>query len=261
MKNGFDKGKPPFLKIAYSNGRRSRGATPNVTTDESAQTLQQSTVALVEFARAFKARNERRSTISQKKLKILEETNVSLRRELIAAEKRALIANHLAYHDPLTGLPNRRLLLDRLNQAIVQASRQKKSVALVFFDVDGFKKINDKLGHTSGDKLLQGVAQRLCGCLRAMDTACRYGGDEFIVMLPEVDGEQSATIVEHKIRAQLATPYLIDGSAITVAVSSGTAVYPADANDYRELIKLADTAMYSAKANGAAPTNETTQDK
>ncbi len=107
-------------------------------------------------------------------------------------------------------------------------------------------------GHTDGDKLLQAVAERLCACLRAADTACRYGGDEFIVMLPEVDGEQSAAVVEQKIRAQLAAPYLIDGTLITVTLSIGTAVYPVDARDHRDLIKLADTAMYRAKPNGGA---------
>jgi len=166
-------------------------------------------------------------------------------------ERKAATANHLAYHDALTGLPNRRLLLDRLNQAIAQASRQKKRVALVFFDVDGFKAINDKLGHTAGDKLLQGVAQRLSTCLRAADTACRYGGDEFIVLLPEVEGGQSAAIVEQKIRAQLAAPYLVDGTMISVTLSIGTAVYPVDAKDHHDLIKLADAAMYSVKTDGS----------
>jgi diguanylate cyclase (GGDEF)-like protein len=152
------------------------------------------------------------STALQKELDALAEANSYLRRQLMEVERMAATANHLAYHDALTGLPNRRLLLDRLNQAIAQASRQKKRVALVFFDVDGFKVINDKLGHTNGDKLLQGVAQRLSSCLRAADTACRYGGDEFIVLLPEVEGERSAAVVEQKIRATLAAPYLVDGT-------------------------------------------------
>jgi len=190
------------------------------------------------------------STAVQKELDALAEANSYLRRQLMEVERMAATANHLAYHDALTGLPNRRLLLDRLNQAIAQASRQKKRVALVFFDVDGFKVINDKLGHTNGDKLLQGVAQRLSSCLRAADTACRYGGDEFIVLLPEVEGERSAAVVEQKIRATLAAPYLVDGTMITVTLSIGTAVYPVDARDHHELIRLADAAMYSVKTNG-----------
>lgn len=192
----------------------------------------------------------RHSTAAQNKLEALVEANSYLRRKLMEAERKAATANHLAYHDALTGLPNRRLLMDRLNQAIAQASRQKKRVALVFFDVDGFKVINDKLGHTNGDKLLQGVAQRLSACLRAADTACRYGGDEFIVLLPEVEGEGSAAVVEQKIRAALAAPYLVDGTLITVTLSIGTAVYPVDAKDHHDLIRLADAAMYSVKTNG-----------
>jgi len=250
MKNGFWNGKSPFLEIVFSNRRRSYGPVQNDTANLSAR-LYRSHVALAELRQALTV-SEQHSTAVQEKLDALAEINSHLQRKLIEAEGKVATANHLAYHDALTGLPNRRLLLDRLNQAIAQASRQKKRVALVFFDVDGFKVINDKLGHISGDKLLQGVAQRLCACLRAADTACRYGGDEFIVMLPEIDGEQGAAVVEKKIRAQLAAPYLVDGTLITVTLSIGTAVYPVDAEDYRDLIKLADGAMYSAKTNGGA---------
>jgi diguanylate cyclase (GGDEF)-like protein len=240
---------------AISSNRTAVGDLPHDTTDRSAR-LQQSRVTLAELTQALTA-SEQHATAAQKELETLAETNSYLRRKLLRAESKAATANRLAYHDVLTGLPNRRLLLDRLNQAIAQASRQKKRVALVFFDVDGFKVINDKLGHANGDKLLQGVAQRLCACLRTADTACRYGGDEFIVMLPEIEGEQSAAVVEQKIRAQLAAPYLVDGTLITVTLSIGTAVYPVDAKDHRDLIKLADAAMYSAKTNGgAAPSVE-----
>jgi diguanylate cyclase len=247
MKDGQNS-TPPSL--AFSNRRCSRGpAASKDATDLSAQ-LQQSHVAMSELTQALTA-SKQHSTVVQKKLTALEKTNSYLRRELTDVQGKAATANHLAYHDALTGLPNRRLLLDRLSQAIAQASRQRKRVALVFFDVDGFKIINDKLGHPYGDKLLQSVAQRLCACLRAADTACRYGGDEFIVMLPEIDGGQSAVAVEQKIRAQLAAPHVVDNTTITVTLSIGTAVYPVDASDRWDLIKLADLAMYSAKINGA----------
>ena len=249
MANGLRNGRSTTADIASSNRGRSRRSVQGDTADRGELRLQQSRVTLAELTQALAA-SERHSIAFQKKLEALAETNSHLRRKLMEVESRAAAANHLAYHDALTGLPNRRLLLDRLNQAIAQASRQKKRVALVFFDVDGFKVINDKFGHTAGDKLLQGVAQRLSACLRAADTACRYGGDEFIVLLPEIEGEQSAAVVEQKIRAQLATPYLIDGAMITVALSIGTAVYPVDARDHRDLIKLADAAMYSMKTNG-----------
>lgn len=245
MKNGFRNDKSPALETAFPSKRRSRGSAQDDTADLSAQLRQ----CRAELSQVLTA-SERHSAGAQKKLKILTETNLYLRRELIRVEKEAETANRLAYHDALTGLPNRRLLLDRLTLAVAQAARQKKCVALVFFDVDGFKAINDKLGHANGDKLLQGVAQRLCACLRAADTACRYGGDEFIVLLPEVEGEQSAAVVEQKIRARLAAPHLVDGARITVTLSIGTAVYPVDAEDHHDLIKLADAAMYSMKPNG-----------
>ena len=245
--NGLRNGRSPILEIAHSD-RCSRGSAQNEASDLSARRLQKFRAALAKLRQALSA-SERHSTIAQEKLRALAEANSHLRRKLMEVEREAANANHLANHDALTGLPNRRLLLDRLNQAVAQASRQKKRVALVFFDVDGFKAINDKLGHTNGDKLLQGVAQRLSACLRAADTACRYGGDEFIVLLPEVEGEQSAAIVEQKIRAQLAAPYLVDGTMITVTLSIGTAVYPMDARDHHDLIKLADAAMYSVKTD------------
>lgn len=257
--NGSRKDRPPILELAFSNGRRPRGTVQNDTSDLYAR-LEQSRVALAELTQALTTR-EQHLAAAQKNYEALVEANSLLRSKLIATEVQAAAANYLAYHDALTGLPNRRLLLDRLSQAIAQAARQKKNVALVFFDVDGFKAINDKLGHTGGDRLLQAVAQRLGACLRAADTACRYGGDEFIVMLPEVEGEQTAAVVEQKIRTQLAAPYLVDGSLITVTLSIGTAVYPMDATDQRDLIKLADAAMYSMKSrNGAAPHVEGTTD-
>ena len=245
--NGF-RIKSPTLEMVFSNGRRLSESLPNTTTDLRVL-LEQSRLALADLTQAL-TESEGNLTATRRTVHTLAETNLGLRSELVSAEQRAAIARHLAYHDALTGLPNRRLLLDRLNQAIALASRLKKSVALVFFDVDGFKAINDKLGHARGDKLLQEVAKRLCACLRVADTACRYGGDEFIVLLPEVDGGETTATVERKIREKLAVPYLIDGTVITVTLSTGTAVYPQDAKDHRDLIKLADAAMYYAKSNG-----------
>lgn len=211
--------------------------------------LEHSRMTLLELTQAL-AESEKHLSAAHKELGTLTQTNTRLRHELKGIEKRAELANHLAFHDPLTGLPNRRLLLDRLSQAIAHAARQKKSVALVFFDVNGFKAINDKHGHSNGDKLLRRVAQRLCSCLRAADTVCRYGGDEFIVLLPEIDGEHSAAVVQQKIRTQLAAPYLVNGKRLRVTLSIGSAVYPVDAKDRHDLIRLADAAMYSAKGNG-----------
>jgi diguanylate cyclase len=213
--------------------------------------LQQSRVALARLTQALAA-SERHSVEIQRTLEALAETNSYLRGKLAEVERKVVMANHLAYHDTLTGLPNRRLLLDRLTQVIAQAERQNRRVALVFFDVDGFKAINDRFGHAKGDKVLQEVARRLSACLRVTDTACRYGGDEFIVMLPEVEGGGSLGVVERKIRRKLAEPYLVDGATIAVTLSMGTAIYPEDAKDHDRLIKLADAAMYSVKTDGGA---------
>lgn len=250
MKNGSRNSRSEGLEIAFSNGRRSNGLQSDMT-DASARRLQQSRMALARLTQALTV-SERHSAEVQRKLEGLAETNSYLRSRLTEVERKVVMANHLAYHDALTGLPNRRLLLDRLNQAIARPSRHGKRVALVFFDVDGFKAINDRFGHANGDKVLQEIGRRLSACLRATDTACRYGGDEFIVMLPEVEDEQGATVVEQKIRAQLAAPYLVDGAMIAVTLSIGTAVYPKDAKDCQDLIKLADAAMYSVKTDGGA---------
>ena len=239
------------LESAFSDRRRYRGSVRDVTTDPDAGQLRQSRAALAALTQALSA-SERLSTELRKKLEALSETNSYLRSKLVELERKVVMANHLAYHDALTGLPNRRLLLDRLNQAIARPSRHRRRVALVFFDVDGFKAINDRLGHTGGDKILREIAQRLSACLRATDTACRYGGDEFIVMLPEVEDEQGAAVVEEKIRVQLAAPYLVDGAMIAVTLSMGIAAYPEDAKDCRDLIRLADAAMYSVKAEDDA---------
>jgi diguanylate cyclase (GGDEF)-like protein len=157
-----------------------------------------------------------------------------------------------AYHDELTGLPNRRLLLDRFNQAIARAARQHKLLALLFLDLDGFKTINDVLGHVSGDSFLKQVAARLSACIRTSDTACRFGGDEFVILLPELECEESAAVAAAKIRAHLAAPYVIDGSAIQVATSIGMALYPVDGNTYADLLRQSDVAMYWDKARGPA---------
>jgi diguanylate cyclase (GGDEF)-like protein len=224
------------------------------TTDSSARRLQQSRTALAGLTHALSV-SERHLAEAQKKLEALAEANAYLRTKLIEVERKVVMASHLAYHDALTGLPNRRLLLDRLNQATARPSRHhRRRVALVFFDVDGFKAINDKLGHAKGDKILQEIARRLSACLRETDTACRYGGDEFVVMLPEVEDEQGAAVVQQKIRAQLAAPYHVDGTTVAVTLSMGTAVYPEDAEDCHDLIQSADSAMYSVKpGNGARP--------
>lgn len=162
-------------------------------------------------------------------------------------------ARQFAHHDGLTGLPNRRLLLDRYNQAVAVAARQHRQVALLFLDLDGFKSVNDTYGHAAGDRVLQQVAARLRACTRTSDTACRYGGDEFVILLPQYEGQESAVAVAEKIRANLAAPYAVDGIGISVTASIGMAIYPIDGHEYGDLMQVTDRAMYRSKLRSAAP--------
>jgi diguanylate cyclase (GGDEF)-like protein len=156
----------------------------------------------------------------------------------------------MAHHDALTDLPNRVLFNDRLSQAIVLAERQNRQLAVMFVDLDHFKKINDSLGHEIGDKLLQSVAARLVACVRRSDTVCRLGGDEFVVLLSQVEHAEDAAFSARKILRTLAAPHLIDNKSLNINVSIGVSTYPSDAEDSERLINRADNAMYEAKQHG-----------
>jgi diguanylate cyclase (GGDEF)-like protein len=177
------------------------------------------------------------------------------KQEALLLTEAAANAQRFAYHDELTGLPNRRLLLDHFESAVALAARNDEHVALLFIDLDRFKRVNDTLGHSVGDKLLRQVAGRLVASLRASDTACRYGGDEFVVLLPELGGKDGAVVVADNIRVRLAAPYLIDGAEINMTASVGIAMHPVDADGYGDMLRVADLAMYRDKARGPrAPT-------
>ncbi|OCB03834.1 diguanylate cyclase [Acidithiobacillus ferrivorans] len=158
--------------------------------------------------------------------------------------------DYTAQHDALTGLPNRTLLQDRLSQAIEIARRQTRPLAVMFLDLDRFKHINDSLGHGIGDLLLQSVAHRLKGCLRHSDTVSRQGGDEFVVLLPNIEHAQDAALSAEKIIATLAPSHLLNEHEIHIGVSIGISIYPDDGGDTDTLLKSADRAMYYAKNNG-----------
>ena len=157
---------------------------------------------------------------------------------------------HLAQHDYLTGLPNRMLLNDRLNQAIIYANRHNTSLAVLFCDLDNFKHINDSLGHLVGDRLLQSVAQRLVRQVRESDTVCRQGGDEFVILLLEEALGENAVITAEKILLSLSQPYTIGEHELHVTTSIGISLYPGDGRDAESLIRSADTALYHAKGRG-----------
>jgi diguanylate cyclase (GGDEF)-like protein/PAS domain S-box-containing protein len=158
--------------------------------------------------------------------------------------------SHLAQHDALTDLPNRLLLNDRITQAISLARRNHHLLAVLFLDLDGFKNINDSLGHSIGDKLLQSVSARLLGCVRKSDTVSRQGGDEFVVLLPEVAHAADAAISAAKIITELKNAHSVDDHQLRVTVSIGISSYPDHGESVEALIKNADTAMYHAKQCG-----------
>ena len=158
-------------------------------------------------------------------------------------------ANQFAHYDELTGLPNRRLLLDRFIHAAAYANRHRRTLALLFFDVNYFKRINDELGHVAGDQLLQQLAARLSSSIRGSDTACRYGGDEYVVLLTDSKCREDVVTALQKIQAELDPPYIIDGCSIRLTVSDGFAIYPNDAQRFTGLMQLADHSMLRNKSD------------
>jgi diguanylate cyclase (GGDEF)-like protein/PAS domain S-box-containing protein len=170
--------------------------------------------------------------------------------DVSAARIMSLEMAHLAQHDVLTGLPNRMLLDDRISNAITLAARHGRKVAVLFLDLDGFKHINDSLGHSIGDKLLQSIAKRLLECVRGSDTVSRQGGDEFVILLSEVEQSEDAAITARRTLKAVAGPHSIGPHDLHVTTSIGISVYPDDGLDAETLIKNADTSMYQAKENG-----------
>jgi len=156
----------------------------------------------------------------------------------------------MAYHDALTGLPNRILFADRLEQALTTAERDASLVGLMFFDLDNFKWVNDSHGHHIGDLLIKAVAQRLGNSLRKTDSVARIGGDEFVILLPALSSEQHGIMIGEKIRQALVEPFVFDDLRLKISSSIGLAVYPHHAQDEQKLLKYADTAMYYAKEEG-----------
>lgn len=156
----------------------------------------------------------------------------------------------LAMHDAVTGLPNRVLLQERLNQAIAVCQRHNRILAVLFIDLDGFKSVNDKLGHKIGDDLLCAVGARISRSVRRTDTVARLGGDEFVVLLVEISAPDDATTVAGKILVQFHLPFDLDQQHVSVGASIGIALYPVSGDNAELLIRNADQAMYKAKRTG-----------
>jgi diguanylate cyclase (GGDEF)-like protein/PAS domain S-box-containing protein len=159
------------------------------------------------------------------------------------------LLQHTAQHDPLTDLPNRAFVLDRLQASLARARREDQPLALLYLDFDDFKQVNDAFGHSVGDMLLSQVAHRMRGCVRDSDTVGRMGGDEFMLVLRDIDPERAAAVAE-KIRAALEQPFMLAGRRVSISVSIGMANWPGHGDDSAHLIEHADRAMYAAKRNG-----------
>lgn len=202
------------------------------------------------------AQNELKKTKDELEIRVLERTielgqkNTDLEKEINEHKKTQEEIKHLAYHDPLTGLPNRLLFNDRLQQAILQTSRTETLLAILFLDLNAFKMINDTMGHDKGDELIKEVSNRLKSILRKGDTVARFGGDEFVILLQNVKDIDSVNKIAKNILHSFEQSYIISGMECYVTASIGIAIYPGDGEDVETLLKNSDLAMYKSKEKG-----------
>jgi diguanylate cyclase (GGDEF)-like protein len=180
----------------------------------------------------------------------LEVINQTLKQEVLERQNAEQRIQHMAYHDALTGLPNRLLLQDRVAQALMRSERHGVRHAVVFIDLDNFKNINDSLGHHIGDQVLQAIAKRLAPCVRETDTVARIGGDEFFVSLADMQGSMSAGRIARKLLEAISLPIELAGQQVRISASIGVAIYPEHGQDVATLLRNADAAVYSAKKLG-----------
>jgi diguanylate cyclase (GGDEF)-like protein len=194
-----------------------------------------------------------RASEALREIENLRAVNDHLMRELAALKQREVQAQRLADRDALTGLYNRRRMLELLNSAIHAAELQGQCVGLLFVDLNGFKAVNDEYGHAAGDKILITAAMRIATRVRAGDFVCRYGGDEFVVILPGTPDPAAVTQIADTIRKRIALPYWIEGTEQHLTAAVGESMYPYDASSASELLLKADQAMYRLKARLARP--------
>jgi len=193
-------------------------------------------------------------TDERREIEALRDTNALLMRELAALKEREEQTQRLAHRDDLTGLYTRRRMQELLDSAIAEAARHGQCVGLLFIDLNGFKRINDEYGHATGDRILSAVAMRIAGRVRTGDTVCRFGGDEFVVILPSVPDAAAVTGVADAIRERVALPYWIDANEEHLTAAIGESIYPLDGESADVLLHRADQIMYHLKTRLARPT-------
>jgi diguanylate cyclase (GGDEF)-like protein len=212
--------------------------------------LEESQIQVIESEKALMKANENLEKRVEERTAALSNANERLQAEIIERERIQEKIHHLAYHDHLTGLSNRLLFNDKLNHAIHLTNRLKKMLAVMFLDLDGFKMINDTMGHAVGDQLLKEVSNRLVKTLRKSDIVSRIGGDEFIILIENIDNISTIKIVADKILKEFSEPFTLENQDCFLTTSIGVAVYPSDGKNAEVLIKNADIAMYKAKEKG-----------
>jgi diguanylate cyclase (GGDEF)-like protein len=184
---------------------------------------------------------------AQAKLEDLVADRAALLAKIETLEHEIRSVHRIPHYDELTGLPGRQLLADRYAMAVARSERQRDSIALLFIDIDGFKQVNDSFGHAVGDGILRQVADRLVACVRATDTACRYGGDEFVVLLSDNHARSDAASIAAQIREIMSLKFVVDAVDVSLTVSIGIAMYPSDGPELCKLVRAADAQMYRAK--------------
>ena len=201
---------------------------------------------------ALRQRLDNLETVVGARTQALEDVNQELRVQIDQRTRAEADFRHLATHDPVTGIPNRVLLRERMTASLSRAQRTNSAVALVLVDLDHFKEVNDVYGHPAGDELLRAVAERLRACVRASDVVARIGGDEFVLLIEDIVEPEEAALVAERVLKACSEPFLVSGRAVHTPPSMGIALYPHDCSDAEGLLKSADLAMYEAKEAGRA---------
>jgi len=234
----------------FGNGARGSPCRDAVVRTKSDREIATARPFIERFRSLTRAWAKNRETVAEmaRHIEQLQSDKRALEAQLAALTLKEAASSHHSSHDALTGLPNRTLIKYRFQQAKALADRRGVQLVVLFLDIDQFKQVNDRFGHVVGDRVLQMAAARLQAIVRATDTACRFGGDEFVILLTDVDDGARSSHVAQEIHKRLANPYRVGDKSLALQASIGAAVYPRDGVLWETLVATADKAMYRAKA-------------